>query len=85
MLKKIFLSALMGLVLVLLLYPVSAFCGDALHKAAAGGDLETVKRLLAGAVDADERDSFGGTALHAAMFQKNSGIIKILIEKGFST
>jgi hypothetical protein len=34
-------------------------------------------------VNPDERDSFGGTALHAAMFQKNPAIITLLIEHGF--
>ena len=34
-------------------------------------------------VNPDERDSSGGTALHAAMFQKNTEIITLLIHHGF--
>lgn len=56
---------------------------DELHKAANKGDIEKVKEILKTKIDVDERDSFGGTALHAAMFQDNIKIVKILIENGF--
>lgn len=60
----------------------SAHSGDQLHKAAYNGDIEKVRSLLQEQVDPDERDSFGGTALHAAMFQKNLEIIQLLIDAG---
>ena len=66
-----------------LLSTAAAFCDDRLHKAAYDGDVELVKTILKGPVDPDERDSFGGTALHAAMFQKNAEIVVLLIDHGF--
>jgi len=42
-----------------------------------------VKRILARNVDVDERDEYGGTALHAAMFQENLEVAQLLIEAGF--
>jgi len=54
-----------------------------IHKAAYNGDIVKVQELLKKGVDPDERDSFGGTALHAAMFQKNMEIVKLLLENQF--
>lgn len=55
--------------------------GDAsLHKAAYDGNITEVNRLLQDNPNTDDRDSFGGTVLHAAMFQDNMQIIKLLIE-----
>ncbi|MEW6664234.1 MAG: ankyrin repeat domain-containing protein [Thermodesulfobacteriota bacterium] len=53
-----------------------------LHKAAHKGDIELVKNLLQRDTDPDERDSFGGTALHAAMFQKND--VKAIVYQWFA-
>jgi ankyrin repeat protein len=54
-----------------------------IHKAAYNGDMGKVRELLKKGVNPDERDSYGGTALHAAMFQKNMEIVKLLLEHGF--
>ena len=54
-----------------------------IHKAAYNGDINKVRELLKKGVNPDERDSFGGTALHAAMFQKNMEIVKLLLENQF--
>ncbi len=55
---------------------------DALHKAAYAGNIDEVRKILATKPDLDARDSFGGTALHAAMFQKNMQIVELLIDYG---
>lgn len=55
---------------------------DALHKAAYAGKLDEVQKILATKPDPDARDPFGGTALHAAMFQKNMQIVELLIDYG---
>lgn len=65
------------------LFSTTAFCKDSLHKAAYNGDIELVSKMLKNNVNPDERDSSGGTALHAAMFQKNTEIITLLINRGF--
>ncbi len=54
-----------------------------IHKAAYNGDIKKVQELLRKGVNPDERDSYGGTALHAAMFQKNMEIVKLLLEHHF--
>lgn len=54
-----------------------------LPKIAYDGDLQELKKALDIPFNPDERDSYGGTALHAAMFQKNIEIVKLLIKKGF--
>jgi ankyrin repeat protein len=62
----------------------SAFGQSAeLHKAAYSGDVGRVREILQKGVHPNERDSFGGTALHAAMFQKNMEIVKLLLEYKF--
>ena len=55
---------------------------DAIHKAAYHGELQKVRDLLQKGANPDARDSFGGTALHAAMFQKNMEVVKVLLEHG---
>jgi ankyrin repeat protein len=60
-----------------------AYAPDELHKAAGQSDIEKVKEILSTKVDVDARDSFGGTALHAAMFQNDMQIVKLLIDYGF--
>jgi len=62
----------------------SAYAGDdSLHKAAHRGDVAKVKALLNAGVDPDARDSYGGTALHAAMFQDKIEVVELLIANGF--
>lgn len=53
-----------------------------LHKAAHRGDIKAVRAILKTKIDPDARDSFGGTALHAAMFQDKLEIVRLLIEAG---
>ena len=66
-----------------LLLGASAFAQeDAIHKAAYHGELQKVRDLLQKGANPDARDSFGGTALHAAMFQKNMEVVKVLLEHG---
>lgn len=80
MIKNIFLVCLM---IVSFSSPMIVFCEDSLHKAVFNGDIKLVRNLLKDNVNPDARDSFGGTALHAAMFQKNTEIIMLLINYGF--
>ncbi|MBU0675831.1 MAG: ankyrin repeat domain-containing protein [Proteobacteria bacterium] len=56
---------------------------DEIHKAAYNGNIAEVERILKTHPDPDARDSSGGTALHAAMFQNNLRIITLLIEHNF--
>ncbi len=76
-------KTVLSLVFILFVFNGVALGQQELHKAAHKGDIELVKRLLKNNPDPDERDSFGGTALHAAMFQKNTAVIQILIDFGF--
>ena len=57
----------------------------AIINASYAGDEKTVKAILAaGEVDIDVRDALGGTALHAATFQSNLIVIKLLLDYGFN-
>ena len=76
-------TLLISILAISFLFPTTAFCKDSLHKAAYNGDIELVRKILKNNVNPDDRDSFGGTALHAAMFQKNTEIITLLINYGF--
>jgi len=76
-------TLLISILAISFLFPTNAFCKDSLHKAAYNGDIELVRKILKNNVNPDERDSFGGTALHAAVFQKNTEIITLLINYGF--
>ena len=58
------------------------YAKDELHKAAYDGNIEKVRDILKTNPDRDARDSFGGTALHAAMFQHNLEIVHLLIDYG---
>lgn len=55
---------------------------DRLHKAAYYGQIEKVKSILKEGINPDDRDSSGGTALHASMFQDNTQIIILLLNAG---
>jgi len=79
-LKKV--AILLFLTVFAILAPSLLFSSDKLHKAAYNGDIKTVKIILKDRINPDERDSFGGTALHAAMFQDNMKIVELLIEAG---
>ena len=70
-------------VILFFLLPGDAFAQeDAIHKAAYHGELQKVRDLLQKRANPNARDSFGGTALHAAMFQKNMEVVKILLDHG---
>jgi ankyrin repeat protein len=49
-----------------------------LHKAAYSGDVSKVREILQKGVNPDDRDSFGGTALHAAMFHCVTTVDRVL-------
>jgi uncharacterized protein len=73
----------LAFVISLLLLGASAFAQEeAIHKAAYRGELQKVRDLLQEGANPDARDSFGGTALHAAMFQKNMEVVKVLLDHG---
>jgi ankyrin repeat protein len=79
LLKKTFL-----IFFLLMLSPGLVYGQNAeIHKAAYNGDIKRVQELLSKGVNPDARDSYGGTALHAAMFQKNMEIVKLLLEHHF--
>jgi ankyrin repeat protein len=59
------------------------YAADAVNQAAYTGDIELLREILKTNPDRDARDSFGGAALHDAMFQKNSEVILLLIENGY--
>ncbi len=68
----------------LILSPGLVYGQDAeIHKAAYNGDIKRVQELLSKGVNPEARDSYGGTALHAAMFQKNMEIVTLLLEHNF--
>ncbi|MDC7126924.1 MAG: ankyrin repeat domain-containing protein [Spirochaetales bacterium] len=75
-------KSLLLLIAMMLIFSSAALFGEGLQLAAYNGDLERVKEILKGEFDPDERDSFGGTALHASMFQENMEIIELLINAG---
>ncbi|MDR2304044.1 MAG: ankyrin repeat domain-containing protein [Treponema sp.] len=47
------------------------------------GDAEGLKKIITEDTDRDMRDALGRTALHAAMFQSNLEVIRILIRNGW--
>jgi len=47
------------------------------------GDDLMVSEILCTNVDKDVRDAMGATALHAAMYQSNLKVIKLLLDYGF--
>ena len=55
----------------------------AIFAASYRGDVEMVRYILACGADKNDRDSFGDTALHVAVFQSNSGVVKLLLDYGF--
>ena len=53
-----------------------------LHLAAAKGDVETVKVLVAAGAALDARDRSGSTPLHLAAAGQHTDVVKLLIESG---
>lgn len=81
--KKKILAALVALS-ALLFTGFSLFASDdTVHLAAYHGNQARLVELLSTGPDPDARDSYGGTALHAAMFQDNLQIVKLLVEAGY--
>lgn len=62
---------------------VTNFPPGAIFAAAYRGDKETVREILATHPDKNLRDSFGDTPLHVAMFQKDSEVVKLLLDYGY--
>jgi len=75
-------ASIIVLFILIISIPTFVFSSDKLHKAAYNGDIQTVRVILKDKINPDERDSFGGTALHAAMFQDNMKIVELLIDAG---
>ena len=61
----------------------AVFPPQAIILASYRGDDITVRQLLAAGVDKDVRDALGATALHAAMFQTNVAVVKLLLDYGY--
>ncbi len=81
--KQLLLSALIFAgVAAFFVFPSSLSSGD-LEKAAYDGDKARVVEILKAKPAVDHRDSSGGTALHAAMFQKDVSIAVLLLDYGF--
>ncbi|MDR1445541.1 MAG: ankyrin repeat domain-containing protein [Treponema sp.] len=51
--------------------------------AAFRGDAEGLKKIITEDTNRDMRDALGRTALHAAMFQGNTEVVRILIQNGW--
>lgn len=81
MMKKI--TVIFSILAVSITAAFQAFCADTIHLAAYHGNEAQVIELLKANPDPDDRDSYGGTALHAAMFQENTRIVELLIDAGF--
>lgn len=75
-------NAAVYVLLGLIIYSSSVFAED-LELAAYNGEKHKVIEILKSKPDINHRDSFGGTALHGAMFQKDISIINILLDNGF--
>jgi len=61
----------------------AAFPPEAIFVAAYRGDENLVQKILATGPDKNLRDSFGDTALHVAMFQKDLEVVKLLLDYGY--
>ncbi|MBC7006089.1 ankyrin repeat domain-containing protein [Photobacterium sp. BZF1] len=77
------LLATLATAVIALTVSYGALCNDTIHLAAYHGDEAQVIELLKLNPNPDERDSYGGTALHAAMFQDNVQIVQLLIDAGY--
>ncbi|MDD5450471.1 MAG: ankyrin repeat domain-containing protein [Desulfovibrionales bacterium] len=61
-----------------------AIRADNLPEAARKGDMKAVRFLLKHGANIDEKDGFGGTALHNAVVERHLNLVKILLKKGAS-
>lgn len=52
------------------------------HTAVAGGDVSRVVEILGTCVPVDEKDSFGNTPLHRAVWQGDADIVGVLLRHG---
>lgn len=53
-----------------------------LHRAAYGGDADTIKDLVAAGADVDARDQNGMTPLHGAALEGHVNVVKVLVAAG---
>jgi ankyrin repeat protein len=90
MLKRNYFFAILGLILAVL--PAFAdeieekeplFPPCAIINASYRGDLKSIQEILDAGVDPDVRDAMGATALHEAMLQPNTTVVKLLLDNGF--
>ena len=73
-----------------LLLAIAVACGDerapppggALLEAAARGDEESVRRLLARGADANDADATGRTAVTAAVYAGSAPVVRLLVDAG---
>lgn len=66
------------------IFSVALSAENNIHRAAHQGDVAQLRALLAQKeIDVNTRDNFGGTALHAAMFQQNLKVVELLLNAGF--
>jgi len=82
-LSKCFIgTGIIGL-LVTVLISITLFSEDSIQTVARKGKVEVLRECLEKSLDLDERNSFGGTALHAAMIQDNMEVVLLLVSNGF--
>lgn len=62
--------------------PTPSAPADTLHAAAARGDMDVLRRLLALGADVTEADADGATPLHAAAFAGHVDAIRVLLDSG---
>ena len=55
---------------------------ESLPQAAAAGDIEKIKSLIAAGADINEKDNNGNAPLHYAVLLANEDVIKLLIDSG---
>ena len=63
-------------------YPANVHGGSDLHRAAYGGRIDDVRRLMEGGADLAARDQRGYTALHEAIWQFHLDVARALVDAG---
>jgi ankyrin repeat protein len=81
--RRLLFSSLIFVGVAIFFISASCFSSEDLEKAAYDGDKAKVIEILQSKPDVNHRDSFGGTALHAAIFQKDVSIAALLLDYGF--
>ena len=81
MLKRV--SIFLVIIITLTVVMANFYKDAGLHVAAHFGQYDQVMELLKQNPDVDERDKFGGTALHAAIWQADLRVVEALVEHGF--